>query len=150
MRRLGFGHVSCLLKALARLEQVLRQIGSANVQAQPLDQAAAFDDRAARLPEPTPLARTGLDDAQCEPQRAPLWVDLAHGFSVQPALRDHIRAVPESRCGLLLNRQHGQRDGAGGHKCRQRHRDGSLASAHRVFAHERAVASEQDHQHEER
>ena len=148
MRRLGLGRISSLREALARLEQVLRQIGLANVHAQPLDQAAAFDDRAARLPERAPLARTRLDDARGEPQCARLWLDLAHGLSVQPVPRAHIRAVPEFGCGLLLNRQHGQRDGAGRHNRRQRYRDGSAVSPCRVFAHERPVASDQGHQHE--
>jgi hypothetical protein len=115
MRRLGLGQISCLLQALTRLDQVLRQIGPANVHAQPLDQTAAFDDRAARLPERAPLAGTGLDDARRKPQRAPLRLDLAHGFSVQPVLCAHIRALPEFGCGLLLKRDHGQRDRTQGH-----------------------------------
>jgi hypothetical protein len=102
MRGLDLGSVSCLLETLTRLEEVLRQIGLANIHAEPLDQTAAFDDRPARLPEGAPLSRTGLDDACRKAQSAPLWLDLAHDLSVQPVRRADIRAVTEFGCGLLL------------------------------------------------
>jgi hypothetical protein len=134
--RLGLGPISCLLQALTRLEQVLRQIGVANVHTQPLDHTGAFDDRAARLPERAPLARTDLDYARREPQRAPLWLDLAHGFSVQSARHAHIRAAPEFECGLLLKRDHGQRDRAQGHHAGQGNHNGRLAAVRGVLTHE--------------
>ena len=109
MRRLGLGPIAGLLQTLTRFEQILRQIGLANVHAQPLDQTAAFDDRAARLPERALLARTGLADARRKPQTAPLWLDLAHGLSVQPVRCADIRAVTEFGCGLLLKSRQAQR-----------------------------------------
>ena len=139
MRTLGLGQISCLLEALARLEQVRRQIGPANVDAKALDQTAAFDDRAARLPERAKFAPAGLDDARRKPQSAPLCLDLAHGCSVQPVWCAHIRAVPEFGCGLLLKRNHRRRD---------RHRattpvkattTGRLAAVRGVLTHVRAV-----------
>jgi hypothetical protein len=136
VRTLGLGQISSLLEALTRLEQVLRQIGPANVHAQPLDQTAAFDNRAARLPERTTFAPTGLDDARRKPQRAFFCLDLAHECSVEPVRCGHIRAVPEFGCGLLLKREHRQRDRAQSHNADQGNHNCRLAAARGVLTHE--------------
>jgi hypothetical protein len=136
VRTLGLGQISSLLEALAGLEQVLRQIGPANVHAQPLDQAAAFDDRAARLPERTKFAPTGVDDARRKPQRALLCLDLAHSCSVQPVPFAHIRAVPEFDCGLLLKHDHRQCDRAQSHNAGQGNHNCRLAAVRGVLTHE--------------
>ena len=67
-----------------RLEQIRRQIGPANVDAEALDDAASFDDGAAGLPERAPLtqARLGLARGD-ETKRAVLGFDLAHNPSLR-------------------------------------------------------------------
>lgn len=150
MRRRDLGSISCLLQALTRFEQVLRQIGLANIHAQPLHQAAAFDDRPARLPERAPLLRAKLKGARCKSKGAALWLDLAHSLSVSTQVEGDIRAAPESGCGLLLKCEQGQRDRAERHYADQGNRDGRLAAVGRVLAHEGAVTGEHDHQDEER
>src|SRR6266542_2827126 len=57
---LGLGQVSRLLESLTRLEQVGCQVGPADVDAEALDQARAFDDGAAGFPKRTALTRTRL------------------------------------------------------------------------------------------
>jgi hypothetical protein len=83
MRSLDLGQIPCLIEALARLEQVRGQIGSAEVDAKTLDQAAALDDSPAGFPERTPLtrARLGLSLGR-ESERALLGINLAHAWSL--------------------------------------------------------------------
>jgi hypothetical protein len=80
---LGLDEGSRLVEAVARLEQVGRQIGPAYVDPEPLDQASARDDGAAGLPERASLllARLGLALSD-ETKRAGLGFDLAHIPSV--------------------------------------------------------------------
>jgi hypothetical protein len=59
--RLGRGEVSRLFEPLARLEQVARQVGCAEVDAEALDNATAVDDGAAGLPKRALLVRACLN-----------------------------------------------------------------------------------------
>ncbi len=91
MRPLDLGQISYLLAALARLEQVRRQIRPADVDAEALDQTTTFDDGAPGLPKRTPLAPAWLGLALCrESKRAVLGVDLAHAWSVDRRRRGDI------------------------------------------------------------
>jgi hypothetical protein len=83
-----------LLEALTCFEQVRRQLGPADVDAQSLDQARALDDRAARLPERASLARTRFCGfVGGESERAVLWRDLVHDKSVASQVRWDIRVT---------------------------------------------------------
>jgi hypothetical protein len=83
VRPFGLGKISCSVEALPCLEQVRGQVGPRDVNAEALDQAASRDDRAAGLPEGTPLARARLGRALCsESKRALSRIGLAHDSSV--------------------------------------------------------------------
>ena len=106
MRRLGLGHVSCPLESLTGLEQVARQVGSAQVDAETLDEATAFDDGAAGLPKRAPFARTRLGlILSNEAERAGLGFDLAHVPSVGRQAGADIGRRTDLRCGLLPKRE---------------------------------------------
>jgi len=84
VRSLGLGQISCLIEALARLEQVRGQTGPADVDAEAFDQAITLDDRAAGLPEGASLVWARFGPALCdESKRALLGVNLAHARSVE-------------------------------------------------------------------
>src|SRR5436189_5195484 len=102
MRLLGLAQVSCLLEPLARLEEVARQVGCAQVDAEALDHAPAVDDRAAGLPERATLAGTCLGlTLSDEAERAVLGFDLAHEPSVRRSAATAIGRRTDLRCGLL-------------------------------------------------
>ncbi len=61
MRRVGLSQVSRSVEPLARLEEVLGQIGPAEVDAETLDHTTALDDGAAGLPEDAQLVWARLD-----------------------------------------------------------------------------------------
>src|SRR6266511_5232707 len=83
MRRVGLRQISRSVEPLARLEEVLGQIGPAEVDAETLDHASALDDGTAGLPEGAQLVWARLDLVLSdEPQRAVLLVDLTHVSSV--------------------------------------------------------------------
>src|SRR6266516_3512369 len=106
MRRLGLGEISGVLEPLARLEQVRGQIGPANVDAEALDEAIAFDGGAAGLPKRAPLARAQLGAILSdEAERAGLGFDLAHGVSLRAVNRSGIGPATDLGCGLLPKRQ---------------------------------------------
>lgn len=134
--RLGLRSISCLRETLTRVEQVAGHVGPANVDAEPLDHAASLDDGAAFLPERAPLLRAKLHDAGRKAERAAYWLDPAHGFSVPKPVEGDIRAAPESGCGLLLKREHGQPDGAEGHNAGEADQNAGLAARRGVLTHE--------------
>ena len=83
MRLLGLGHVSGLLEPLECVEQIGRQIMSAEVDAETLDKAAALEYCAAGFPEAATLVRTGFaNSVSGAAKRAGLVFDLAHIASV--------------------------------------------------------------------
>ena len=83
MRCLGRGHVSRLLETTARLEQVLGQIASGQVDTKTFEQATAVDDGTAGLPERTTFARARLVlTLRREAKRAALGLDLVHDSSL--------------------------------------------------------------------
>ena len=125
-----------MVETLTGLEQVARHIGAENVQAEPLDRAASFDDGPARLPERAPLLPASLYDARRKAECAPLWLDLAHGLSVPSRVAVDIRAAPESRCGLLLKRENGQAHCAQSHDADQRNENDGLAVSRGVLTHQ--------------
>jgi hypothetical protein len=129
---------------------VARHVGLTNVDAEPLDYATSLDDGAARFPERAPFLRAKLDGARCKSEGAALWLDLAHSLSVSTPVEGDIRAAPESDCGLLLKREHGERDRAQRHHADQGNHNGRLAAVGGVLTHEGAVTGEHDHQDEER
>ena len=97
MRRLGLDPLPCLLEALADAEQVARQVVSADVDAEALDHAVAFDDGAARFPKRAALPRTNLALTSSEDaEPAGLGLDLVHGSSVEPARLRDIGPPPDS------------------------------------------------------
>jgi len=63
MRSFGLGQILGLLEPIAHIEQVFGQIGPADVDAEAVDDATAFSNGAAGLPERAALAGTGLVDA---------------------------------------------------------------------------------------
>jgi hypothetical protein len=63
MGSLRLGQVSRLLEALARLEQVRRQIGPTKFHTKALDEATAGHDGATGLPERAPVTGARLDDS---------------------------------------------------------------------------------------
>jgi hypothetical protein len=99
--RFGLGQISCLLEALARLQQVRRQIGAPHIHTETFDETTSWCNGSAGLPEGTPLARAALDDALRQVKRATRF-DLAHDLSLRGSVSAGIRAATESRCGLLL------------------------------------------------
>jgi len=128
MRLLGLAHLSGPLQTLARLQQVRRQIGPANVDAQALDQARALDDGAAGFPKRTPVTRARLDlTLSAEAEHARLEFDLAHVSSVRSVPVRDIRGPTESGCGLLLNREDAERGGGRRDERDERYGKGSLS-----------------------
>jgi hypothetical protein len=106
MGRLGLGHVSDLVEALARLEQVARQTGSADIDSETVDEATAFDDGAAGLPEGTAFARAGLlPSLSGEAKRAVLGFDPAHVTSVCHQGAGDIGQPTDLPCGDLPSGQ---------------------------------------------
>jgi hypothetical protein len=134
--RLGLRSISCLAETLTHLDQVAGHVGPANVEAEPLDHAASLDDGAAFLPERASLLRAILHDAGREAERAALWLDLAHGLSVATREGGAIRAAPESGCGLLLKREHGQSGGAEGYSAGEANQNTGLAGRRGVLTHQ--------------
>jgi len=61
VRLLGLGQISGLLEPLARLQQVCRQIGPADVDAEAIDHARPCDDGSAGLPKSAQLVWARLD-----------------------------------------------------------------------------------------
>jgi hypothetical protein len=96
VRALSRSQISCAVEAIARLEQVRRQIRPANVDTKALDQAASLDDGPAGLPERTTRvrARLGLTFGG-ETECAPLGFDLAHAVSLHPRRNSDIRPATD-------------------------------------------------------
>jgi hypothetical protein len=136
VRLLGLAQVSGLLQTLARLQQVRRQIGPADVDANAIDQATPFDDGSAGFPKRTRVTRTRLDlTLSAEAERARLGFDLAHVSSVRPVPVADIRGPTESGCGLLLNGEDAERGGGRRDEREERYGKGSLTWPDGVLAH---------------
>ena len=97
VRALGLHQITCLVEAFACLEQIRRQTGQANVDAETLDQATSLDDGPAGLPEGTSFvrARLGLAPGR-EAEHAVLGFGLVHSSSVEPGRTRGIRRHTDS------------------------------------------------------
>src|SRR5438309_1691532 len=90
------------LELLERFDQIVRHVGSANLDAETLDQAARFDDGTAGFPEGTTLPRTRLGSTVSgKAERAVFRFRMAHACSVEPAPLTAIGRRADCARGLL-------------------------------------------------